>query len=44
MSDLTTEKFDLTPPSAVQLHELETDLSEQERHVLLEHVLRRLPR
>jgi len=37
MSDLATVQFDLTPPSSVQLHELESDLGEQERHVLLEH-------
>ena len=37
MDDTTTIQFDLTPPSDVQRHELETDLTEQERHVLLEH-------
>ena len=37
MDDVTTRQFDLTPPSDVQRHELETDLSEEERHVLLEH-------
>ena len=37
MDDTTTIQFDLTPPSDVQRHELETDLTEQEKHVLLEH-------
>ena len=37
MDDTTTIQFDLAPPSDVQRHELETDLTEQERHVLLEH-------
>ena len=29
MDDTTTIQFDLTPPSDVQRHELETDLTEQ---------------
>ena len=33
----TEVKFDLTPPTDVQRHELESDLSSEERHVLLEH-------
>ena len=37
MIDTATFTFDLTPPTEAQLHELEADLDEQERHVLLEH-------
>ena len=37
MSDLATVQFDLTPPIDAQLRELAADLSEQERHVLLDH-------
>lgn len=37
MDETTTIQFDLTPPSDVQRHELKTDLTEQECHVLLEH-------
>jgi peptide-methionine (R)-S-oxide reductase len=37
MDDATTTQFDLTPPTEEQLRGLEADLSDQERHVLLEH-------
>ena len=37
MSDIIEVKFDLTPPSQDQLQELVADLSEDERHLLLEH-------
>ena len=37
MIETATFTFDLTPPTEAQLHELEADLDEQERHVLLEH-------
>ena len=37
MTLATDVKFDLTPPSDAQRHELESDLSDEERHVLLEH-------
>ena len=37
MSDQTTTAFDLTPPSEAQLQELAADLSDEERHVLLQH-------
>jgi peptide-methionine (R)-S-oxide reductase len=37
MSDAKTTEFDLTPPSAAQLETLAAELSEDERHVLLEH-------
>ena len=37
MTDAATIHFDLTPPSDVQRHELASDLSDAERHVLLEH-------
>jgi peptide-methionine (R)-S-oxide reductase len=37
MDDTTTIQFDLTPPTEEQRGTLEADLSEQERHVLLEH-------
>jgi peptide-methionine (R)-S-oxide reductase len=32
-----SDEFDLTPPTEAQLGELVTDLSDEERHVLLEH-------
>lgn len=37
MNDVATLRFDLTSPSETQLHTLEADLSDEERHVLLEH-------
>jgi peptide-methionine (R)-S-oxide reductase len=37
MSDLTDLRFDLTPPTDEQRRELEANLSDEERHVLLEH-------
>ena len=39
MPDSVTEQttFDLTPPSEVQLQHLVADLTDEERHVLLEH-------
>ena len=37
MPDATTMSFDLTPPSEQQLDDLKQDLSDEERHVLLEH-------
>ena len=37
MTDATTMTFDLTPLSEQQLAELEADLTDEERHVLLEH-------
>lgn len=37
MDDVTALHFDLTPPSGSQLRELESDLTDEERHVLLEH-------
>ncbi len=37
MTDTATILFDLTPPSEEQRRSLEADLSEEERHVLLEH-------
>ena len=37
MDDTATMQFDLTPPIDAQLRELAADLSEQERHVLLDH-------
>lgn len=37
MTDATTLSFDLTPPSEQQLRDLEADLSDEERHVVLEH-------
>ena len=37
MSDIIEVQFDLTPPSQDQLQELVADLSEDERHLLLEH-------
>jgi peptide-methionine (R)-S-oxide reductase len=37
MSDATTLQFDLTRPSEEELQRLASELSEDERHVLLEH-------
>jgi len=37
MNDATSLRFDLTPPTEDQLAELVATLSDQERHVLLEH-------
>ena len=37
MSDLTDLRFDLTPPTDEQRRELQASLSDEERHVLLEH-------
>ena len=37
MTELATTQFDLTPPDEDQRRELEADLDEEERHVLLEH-------
>jgi peptide-methionine (R)-S-oxide reductase len=37
MPDISEMLFDLTPPSRDQLRELVADLSEEERHLLLEH-------
>jgi peptide-methionine (R)-S-oxide reductase len=37
MDDTATIQFDLTPPTENQLGELERDLTDEERHVLLEH-------
>ena len=37
MRDITTAPFDATPPNEEQLRGLEADLSEEERHLLLEH-------
>ena len=37
MDDTATIEFDLTPPTGDQLRELSADLTEEERHVLLEH-------
>ena len=37
MTDATTIQFDLTSPSTDELRSLEADLSDEERHVLLEH-------
>jgi peptide-methionine (R)-S-oxide reductase len=37
MNDVTTAEFDLTPPTEGQLAGLVADLSDEERHVLLEH-------
>ena len=37
MTDAATLQFDLTSPDAAQLRALEADLSDDERHVLLEH-------
>ena len=37
MTDVTTIQFDLTPPTDDERRSLEADLSDEERHVLLEH-------
>jgi peptide-methionine (R)-S-oxide reductase len=37
MSDIIEVQFDLTPPTQDQLRELVADLSEEERHLLLDH-------
>ena len=37
MSDLTDLRFDLAPPTEDQRRDLESDLSDEERHVLLDH-------
>ena len=37
MTDTATIHFDLSPPSDEERRQLEADLSDQERHVLLEH-------
>ena len=37
MSDVTALHFDLSPPSDDERRRLESDLSDEERHVLLEH-------
>jgi peptide-methionine (R)-S-oxide reductase len=37
MSDVVARQFDLTPPSKDELRALVADLSEDEKHVLLEH-------
>ena len=37
MTDTTTIPFDLTPPGDDERRALEADLSDEERHVLLEH-------
>lgn len=37
MSDLTDLRFDLAPPTESERRELEASLSDEERHVLLEH-------
>ncbi len=37
MEELAALHFDLTAPTDTELHKLEADLSEEERHVLLEH-------
>ena len=37
MNNATAVEFDLTPPSDDQLQDLAADLSDDERHVLLEH-------
>ena len=37
MTDVTTIQFDLTPPTDDERRRLEADLSDEERHVLLEH-------
>ena len=37
MTDTTTMQFDLAPPSDEERRQLEADLSDEERHVLLEH-------
>lgn len=37
MDNVTTRKFDLAPPSKEQLRKLEADLTNDERHLLLDH-------
>jgi peptide-methionine (R)-S-oxide reductase len=37
MTDLTDVRFDLAPPTIDQRRNLEADLSDEERHVLLQH-------
>ena len=37
MRDIIARRFDLTPPTTDQMRGLAADLSEEERHVLLEH-------
>ena len=37
MTDTATIHFDLTPPTEDELGDLAADLSDEERHVLLEH-------
>jgi peptide-methionine (R)-S-oxide reductase len=37
MNDLTDLRFDLTPPTEEQRRELESKLTDEERHVLLDH-------
>ena len=37
MSDTTTIQFDLTPPTDEQVQTLAAGLSDEERHVLLQH-------
>jgi peptide-methionine (R)-S-oxide reductase len=37
MTDVTSIQFDLAPPSEDQLRKLEAELTDDERHVLLEH-------
>ena len=37
MDEMTTIRFDLTAPTEDQLRNLEADLSDEERNVLLEH-------
>src|SRR6476646_2740134 len=37
MNDVAALVFDLTPPGDAQLRALEADLTDEERHVLLEH-------
>jgi peptide-methionine (R)-S-oxide reductase len=37
MRDILERPFDLTPPTQEQMQELVADLSEEERHLLLEH-------
>jgi peptide-methionine (R)-S-oxide reductase len=37
MNEQTTIAFDLTPPSEAELQELASDLTDDERHVLLDH-------
>ena len=37
MTDMTTFRFDLTPPSDEERIALEADLNDEERHVLLQH-------